>query len=98
MSTNELSPQVAGAITIALFVGLGIFIYPWLLAQQYGRWVVGLMTAFLGALFVAFQVGISGITSSLYSLVLAATWALGPVVAGVIVWRIQRKSGQGTPP
>ena len=98
MTTNELPPQVAGAITIALFVGLGIFVYPWLLAQPLGRWVVGLMTFFLGALFVAFQVGISGSSSNLYSLVLAAAWALGPVVAGVIVWRIQRKSGQGTPP
>ena len=98
MGTNELSPQVAGAITIALFVGLGIFVYPWLLAQPYGRWVVGLMTMFLGALFVAFQVDLSGSSSSLYSLGLAAAWALGPVVAGVIVWRIQRKSGQGSTP
>lgn len=98
MTTNELSPQLAGAITIALFVSLGIFVYPWLLAQPYGRWVVGLMTVFLGAVFVAFQVSISGSSSSLYSLVLAAAWALGPVVAGVIVWRIQRKSRQGTPP
>ncbi|MEO8187252.1 MAG: hypothetical protein ABI580_07815 [Burkholderiaceae bacterium] len=97
MTTNELPPQVAGAITIALFVGLGIFVYPWLLAQPYGRWVVGLTTMFIGALFVAFQVGNSGSNSSLYSLVLAAAWALGPVVAGVVVWRIQRKTGQGTP-
>lgn len=97
MSTNELSPQVAGALTIALIVGLGIFIYPWLLAQRYGRWMVGLMTVLLGALFVAFQAGSSGTRSSFYSLVLAAVWALGPVVAGVIVWRIQRKSGQGSP-
>ena len=96
MSTNELPPQVAGAITIALFVGLGIFVYPWLLAQPYGRWVVALMTVFLGALFVTFQVGISGSSSSLYSLVLAATWAFGPVVAGVIVWRIQRKGAHGS--
>lgn len=97
MSTNELSPQVAGALTIALIVGLGIFIYPWLLAQRYGRWLVGLMTVLLGALFVAFQEGSSGTGSSLYSLMLAAAWALGPVVAGVFVWRIQRKSGQGSP-
>ena len=88
MSTNELSSQAAGAITIALFVGLGIFIYPWLLAQRYGAWVVGLTTLLLGALFVGFQ----GSGSSTYSLVLAAGWALGPVIAGVIVFRIQRKS------
>jgi hypothetical protein len=89
MSTNELSVQVAGAITIALIVGLGIFVYPWLLAQRYGPSIVGLMTILLGALFVRFQ----GSGSSAYSLAFAAGWALGPVIAGVIVHRIQRKSG-----
>ena len=89
MGTNELSGQVAGAITIALIVVLGIFVYPWLIAQRYGPWVVGVMTILLGALFVIFQ----GSGSSTYSQALAAAWALGPVIAGVIVYRIQRKSG-----
>ena len=89
MGTNELSDQVAGAITIALIVGLGIFVYPWLLAQRYGPWIVGLMTILLGVLFVSFE----GSSSSAYSLAFAAAWALGPVIAGVIVYRIQRKSG-----
>jgi len=89
MSTNGLSVQVAGAITIALIVGLGIFVYPWLLAQRYGPWIVGLMTILLGALFISFQ----GSSSSTYSLAFAAGWALCPVIAGVIVHRIQRKSG-----
>jgi lipoprotein signal peptidase len=92
MSTNELSVQVAGAITIALIVGLGIFVYPWLLAQRYGPWVVGFMTILLGALFVVFDRSNSGSGSSTYSLAFAAGWALGPVIAGVIVHRIQRKS------
>ena len=84
-----MSMEVAGAITISLIVVLGIFVYPWLLARSYGPWIVGLTTILLGALFVVFQ----GSGSSTYSLALAATWALGPVIAGVIVWRIQRKSG-----
>ena len=88
MGTHELSSQAAGAITIALIVCLGIFVYPWLLAHRYGPWVVGLTTLLLGALFVGFQ----GTGSSTYSLLLAAGWALGPVIAGVIVFRIQRKS------
>ena len=88
MGTNGLSVPVAGAITIGLIVGLGIFIYPWLLAQRYGRWIVGLMTVVLGALFVVFQGA-----SSAGSIALAAAWAFGPVIAGVIVWRIQRKPG-----
>ena len=81
--------ELAGAITIALIVVLGIFVYPWLLAQRYGRWIVGLMTLLLGALFVVFQ----GAGSSAGSIALAAAWAFGPVIAGVIVWRIQRKIG-----
>lgn len=89
MSTNELSVQVAGAITIAFIVGLGIFVYPWLLAQRYGPWIVAVMTILLGTLFVSFQ----GSGSSTYSLAFAAGWALGPVIAGVIVHRIQRKRG-----
>ena len=89
MVTNGLSVPVAGAITIALIVGLGIFVYPWLLAKRYGPWIVGLMTILLGALFVGFQ----GSGSSAYSLAFAAGWALGPVIAGVIVYRIQRTSG-----
>ena len=88
MGTNELSGQVAGAITIALIVILGVFVYPWLIAQRYGPWVVGVMTILLGALFVIFQ----GSGSSTSSLALAAAWALGPVLAGIIVYRIQRKS------
>ena len=89
MVTNGVSVPVAGAITIALIVGLGIFVYPWLLAKRYGPWIVGLMTILLGALFVGFQ----GSGSSAYSLAFAAGWALGPVIAGVIVYRIQRTSG-----
>lgn len=91
MSTNEVSVPVAGAITIALIVGLGIFVYPWLLAQRYGWWIVGLMTLLLSALFVTFQ----GSGSGTSSLALAGAWALGPVIAGVIVHRIQQKDSQG---
>ena len=81
MVTNGLSVPVAGAITIALIVGLGIFVYPWLLAKRYGPWIVGLMTILLGALFVGFQ----GSRSSTSTLAFAAGWALGPVIACVIV-------------
>lgn len=86
---NGIPTPVAGAITIALIVGLGIFVYPWLLTQQHGPVIVGLMTLLLAALFFLFQGG----DSSMYSRALAAGWALGPVIAGVIVWRIQRKDG-----
>ena len=88
MSIHGLSVPVAGAITIALIVGLGIFVYPWLLTQRYGRLIVVVMTLLLGAMFVVFQ----GVNSSGGSIALALAWAFGPVIAGVIVWRMQRKA------
>ncbi|HKO68733.1 MAG TPA: hypothetical protein VJU53_13100 [Burkholderiaceae bacterium] len=96
MNTSQIPVQVAGAVTIALIVGLGIFVYPWLLARRHGLWVIAMMTMLLAGVFIAFELGFSGSGSSLYSLVLAALWALGPVIAGVIVWRIQRSSAEGT--
>jgi hypothetical protein len=94
---NELPVQAGGAITIALIVALGIFVYPWLLTLRYGAWIVAALTLLLGALFVSVQVGTSANGSNLYSVVLAAAWALGPVIAGVIVWRLQRSPDEGTP-
>ena len=94
---SELPVQAGGAITIALIVALGIFVYPWMLALRYGAWMVAAMTLLLGALFVTFQVATSANGSNLYAVVLAAAWALGPVIAGVIVWRLQRKTNVGSP-
>ena len=96
MNPSEIPVHVAGAITIALIVGLGIFVYPWLLARRHGLWVIAMMTLLLAAVFIAFELGSSASGSSLYSLALAAFWALGPVIAGVIVWRIQRSGAEGT--
>ena len=94
---SELPVQAGGAITIALIVALGIFVYPWLLALRYGAWIVAAMTLLLAGLFVAFQIGASGSSSGMYPFVLAAFWALGPVIAGVIVWRLQRQTDVGNP-
>jgi hypothetical protein len=80
---------VGGAVTIVLLVGLGIFVYPWLLAQRRG-WVVAGMTALLAGLFYVFDAG-SGLTGAAGPAV-AAGLALGPLAAGVIVWRLQRRS------
>jgi len=54
---SESPIQVGGAITIALIVGLGIFVYPWLLAHRFGAWIVAAMTLLLAGLFVTFQIG-----------------------------------------
>ena len=84
---NGIPTPVAGAITIALIVVLGIFVYPWLLTRRHGRWIVASITLLLALLFAIFQ----GTASSGYSAAMAAGWALGPVIAGVIVWRLGRK-------
>lgn len=84
---NDVAAPVAGAVSIALIVGLGIFVYPWLLTQRFGTWIVALMTALLAALFIVFQGSDSGTVSRIG----AAAWSLGPVLAGVIVYRIQNK-------
>jgi hypothetical protein len=93
---SEVPVEVGGAITIALIVCLGIFVYPWLLAHRYGAWIVAVITLLLAGLFVTFQIGASGSGSGLYPVVMAAAWALGPVVAGVIVWRLQRNTDEGS--
>lgn len=80
----------AGALTIVLLVGLGIFVYPWLLAQRGGRWIVAGVTTLLAALFYAFDAG-SGLSGGA-AVAVAAGLALGPLAAGVIVWRLQRRS------
>ena len=81
---------VGGAITIVLIVGLGIFVYPWLLAQRSGRWIVAGVTVLLVVLFHAFDAG-SGLSGGA-ALAVAIGLALGPLAAGVIVWRLQRRS------
>lgn len=86
----EVPVAVAGAITIALIVGLGIFVYPRLLAQRSGKWVVALATVLLAVLFRAFDAG-SGLTG-VSAVAVAAALALAPLGAGLIVWRLQRGS------
>jgi hypothetical protein len=81
---------VGGAITIVLLVGLGIFVYPWLLAQRSGKWVVAGVTVLLAALFYVFDAG-SGLSGGA-AVAIAAGLALGPLAAGVVVWRLQRRS------
>jgi hypothetical protein len=85
----EVSIAVGGTITIALIVGLGIFVYPWLLARRGGRWLVALGTALLAALFSVFDTG-SGLTGT-PALAAAVGIASLPLAAGLIVWRLQRR-------
>ncbi len=82
----------AGTVTIAALVGLGIFVYPWLL-QRRGAAVIGAVTVLLTFVFYAFDRSSSVPIAT--SALLAALWALAPVLAGVIVWRLQGKPRAG---
>ena len=83
----------AGTVTIVALIGLGIFVYPWLLARRGGAGAIGAVTVLLSFLFYVFDrrndVPIP------VSALLALLWAVAPVVAGIIVHRLQRKSATG---
>jgi len=81
---------LSGPITIALIVVLGVFAYPWLLGRPQGRIRVALATLVLAGLFMVFEAGNENTTLS--RIVLAGLLGLAPVVAGVIVARLQRRA------
>lgn len=87
MPLPDVPTGLAGAITILALVGLGIFGYPALLKRRGGVVAIAACTALLALLFYAFDRG-SGAAPAV-SATLALLWALAPVVAGVIVHRLQ---------
>lgn len=76
----------AGAITIAALVGLGIFVYPRLLAKRGGAWVIAAVTVALVPLYMYFGWGRAGLVATVVSAVL---WALAPVAACLILQRLK---------
>jgi len=88
----EFPNWFAGSFTLAALIGLGIFLYPWLLKQRGGSAIVGAITVALSVLFYLFDQD-SGVSFAV-SMALAILWALAPVAAGVIVYRLQRRSTQ----
>ncbi len=84
-----ISIQLAGVITIAALVGLGIFVYPWLLNQRWGAGVIAVITVALAVAYFFFDHPRS---SPWVAAALGAFWALAPVIAGLITRRTR-----GTP-
>lgn len=79
---------LAGSLTVAILVGFGIFLYPWLLKQRGGAAATAAITAGLAMLYFYFDRG-SG--SPALSAGLALLLALAPLAVGVIVHRLQRR-------
>ncbi len=83
----EVPVAIAGAVTIAFIVILGVFVYPWLLAKRAGVLAVVAATIALTLLYFVFQNEGEPLTRFVFALL----WALAPVVAGVIVSRLGSK-------
>lgn len=83
----DVPVAVSGAVTVALIVVLGIFVYPALLARRPGRALVAVATVLLGVVFFVFDRA-SGLSSR--PVVGAIAIALLPLLAGAIVYRLGR--------
>jgi hypothetical protein len=82
---------LAGALTVVAFVGLGIFVYPWLLTQRGGALIIAAITVALAVIYYYFDRGRS---SAPVAALLGLLWALLPAVAGVITRRVNRALGK----
>jgi multisubunit Na+/H+ antiporter MnhG subunit len=91
----DFPTSVAGTVTIVALIGLGIFVYPWLLKRKDGVGVIGALTVLLAFLFYAFDSSRSEPIAT--SAGLALLWALAPVLAGVIVHRLGRRGNAAEP-
>ena len=78
----------SGAVTVALIVVLGIFVFPALLGRPVGRWIVAVATAALMGLFFVFDRG-SGLSTN--PLVPAIVIGLAPLLAAGVVYRLRGK-------
>ena len=83
--------DLAGALTVLALVGLGIFVYPWLLTKRGGPLIVAALTVALAVIYYNFDRGRS---SAPVAALLGLLWALLPVVAGVITRRVNRALGK----
>lgn len=92
----DFPTPIAGTVTIVALIGLGIFIYPFLLKQRGGVGLVGAITVMLTFLFYAFDSARDEPIA--LSAGLAVLWALAPVAAGVIVYRLSRRGAAADPP
>lgn len=92
----DFPTPIAGTVTIVALIGLGIFVYPFLLKQRGGVGLVGAITVMLTFLFYAFDSARDEPIA--LSAGLAVLWALAPVAAGVIVYRLSRRGAAAGPP
>jgi len=89
----DFPTELAGAVTIVALVGLGIFVYPYLLKRGGGVAMIGATTLVLTFLFYAFDSTRAEPIAP--SAALALVWALAPVAVALLVHRLTRGSAGG---
>jgi len=87
---KSIPVAASGAITVALIVVLGIFVYPALLRRPLGKGIVAILTVVLTVLFYLLDRA-SGLSSNPVASAIAI--ALAPLLAGTIVYQLQRGKG-----
>jgi hypothetical protein len=89
MSTLGL---VGGIVTLVLLVALGIYVYPMLLKRRSGKLIIGAGTVLLAGVFYLFDRGGFEAPPAWLSAALALLWALAPLIAALIVRRVDPKT------
>jgi hypothetical protein len=85
----DIPVAVAGGITVALIVILGIFVYPALLRRATrGGLAIAALTILLAAMFYRFDHE-GGLSGSL-RVAIAAVIALAPLLVAAVAYRLQR--------
>ncbi len=84
---SAIPVALSGAVTVTLIVVLGIFVYPALLRRPMGKGIVAIATVALSVLFYVFDHR-SGLSTNPVAAAIAI--ALAPLLAGTIVYHLQR--------
>ncbi len=80
----------AGTVTIVALIGLGIFLYPWLMRHKGGHSAVGAITVVLTFVFYLFDRSMD--TPIVTSLLMATLWAAAPAAVALFLHRIYQRS------
>jgi hypothetical protein len=86
----EFPTWFSGSVTLVALIGLGIFLYPWLLRRPGGRAAVGAMTVVLIIVFYLFDRSLD--TPIFTSWLFAALWAAAPAAVALFLHRMYRRN------
>jgi hypothetical protein len=86
----EFPTWFSGTVTLVALIGLGIFLYPWLLRRPGGHAAVGTMTVLLAIVFYLFDRSLE--TPIITSWLFAALWAAAPAAVALFLHKMYRRN------